>query len=143
MLTLVNFRHISIVKVLRNFSAASEVNSVAYIFGFNNNIWRLPYFVESTGQGTELTNIKFYTKYFHFTDEVSVYCWKKRISKQNILKVLVLQWQVTELKRLTEVLGSENGWFPYDHCRSFMIAGIANKLFSDRSDHMETKFSFF
>ena len=45
MLTLVNFRHISIVKVLRNFSAASKLNSVAYIFGFNNNIWRLPYFL--------------------------------------------------------------------------------------------------
>ena len=30
-------------------------------------------------QGTELINIKFYTKYFNFIDEVPVYCWKKRI----------------------------------------------------------------
>ena len=67
-LTLVNFRHISIVKVSRNLSAASKVNSVAYIFGFNDDIWRLPYFFEFTVQGTELTNIEFYTKYFHFTD---------------------------------------------------------------------------
>ena len=69
-----------------------------YIFGFNN-IWRLPYFVESTVQGTKLINIEFYTKYFHFADEVPVYCSKKRISKQNISKVLVSQWQVTELKK--------------------------------------------
>ena len=33
-------------------------------------------------------------------------------------------------------------WFPYDRWRSFTIAGIASKLFSDRNDHMETKFSF-
>ena len=60
-------------------------------------------FVESTVQGTELINIEFYTKYFHFTDEVPVYCWKKRISKQNISKVLLSQWQVTELNKLTEL----------------------------------------
>ena len=61
--------------------------------------------VESTVhvQGTELINIEFYNKYFHFTDEVLVYCWKKRISKQNISKVLVSQWQVIELKKLTEI----------------------------------------
>ena len=34
------------------------------------------------------------------------------------------------------------GWFPYDRWRSFTIAGIASKLFSDRSDHMESKFLF-
>ena len=33
-------------------------------------------------------------------------------------------------------------WFPYDRWRSLTIAGIANKAFSDRNDHMETKFSF-
>ena len=33
-------------------------------------------------------------------------------------------------------------WFPYDFWRLFTIAGIASKLFSDRNDHMETKFSF-
>ena len=46
-LTLVTFRHNSIVKVLWNFSAALKVNSVAYIFGFNNNIWRLLYKVQN------------------------------------------------------------------------------------------------
>ena len=46
-LILVNFRHISIVKVLRNFSAASKVKSVAYIFGLitpynvGSVLWRL------------------------------------------------------------------------------------------------------
>ena len=33
-------------------------------------------------------------------------------------------------------------WFPYDRWRSLTIAGIASKVFSDRNDHMETKFSF-
>ena len=33
-------------------------------------------------------------------------------------------------------------WFPYDHWRSLTFAGIASKVFSDRNDHMETKFSF-
>ena len=33
-------------------------------------------------------------------------------------------------------------WFPYDRWRSFTIAGIASKLFSDRNDHMETKCHF-
>ena len=63
-------------------------------------------FVESIVQGTESTNIELYTKYFHFTDEVPVYCWTKRVSKQNISKGLVSQWQVTELKKLTEILRS-------------------------------------
>ena len=60
----------------------------------------------ATVQGTELINIEFYTKYFNFIDEVPVCCWKKRISKQNISKVLVSQWRVTELKKLTEILDS-------------------------------------
>ena len=61
----------------------------------------------ATVQATELINIEFYTKYFNFIDEVPVCCWKKRISKQNISKVLVSQWRVTELKKkLTEILDS-------------------------------------
>ena len=32
--------------------------------------------------------------------------------------------------------------FPYDRWRSLTIAGIASKVFSDRNNHMETKFSF-
>ena len=63
-----------------------------------------------TVQGTELINIEFYTKYVNFIDEVPVCCWRKRISKQNISKVLagvlVSQWRVTELKKLTEILDS-------------------------------------
>ena len=41
-------------------------------------------------------------------------------------------------------LGSldSKAWFPYDRWRSLTIAGIASKVFSDRNDHMETKFSF-
>ena len=92
----------------------------------------------ATVQGTELINIEFYTKYFNFIDEVPVCCWK-----QNISKVLVSQWRVTELKEIDrDIRQLQNAWFPYDRCRSFTIAGIASKLFSDRSDHMETKFSF-
>ena len=94
-------------------------------------------------QGTELINIEFCTKYFNFIDEVPVCCWKKRISKQNISKVLVSQWRVTELKKFDrDTQKLQNAWFPYDRSRSFTIAGIASKLFSDRSDHMGTKFSF-
>ena len=79
-------------------------------------------FVESTVQDTELINIEFYTKYFHFTHEVPVYCWKKRISKQNISKVLVSRWQVTELKKADrDTRQIQNAWFPYDRCRSFTI----------------------
>ena len=97
----------------------------------------------ATVQGTELINIEFYTKYFNFIDEVPVCCWKKRISKQNISKVLVSQWWVTELKKIDrDTRQLQNAWFPYDRCRSFTIAGIASELFSDSSDHMETKFSF-
>ena len=97
----------------------------------------------ATVQGTELINIKFYTKYFNFIDEVPVCCWKKRISKQNISKVLVSQWRVTELKKIDrDTRQLQNAWFPYDRCRSFTIVGIASKLFSDRSDHIETKLSF-
>ena len=97
----------------------------------------------ATVQGTELINIESYTKYFNFIDEVPVCCWKKRISKQNISKVLVSQWRVTELKKVDrDTRQLQNAWFPYDRCRSFTITGIASKLFSDRSDHMETKFSF-
>ena len=72
------------------------------------------------------------------------YCPKK-ISKQNISNVLVSQSQVTELKKsnLTDIVGVTKACrFPYDRWRSFTIAGIATKLFSDRSDHIETKFSF-
>ena len=44
---------------------------------------------------------------------------------------------------MTEILSAfTKTWFPYDRWRSFTIAGIASKLFSVRSDHMETKFSF-
>ena len=60
----------------------------------------------ATVQATELINIEFYTEYSNFIDEVPVCCWKKRISKQNIPKVLVSQWRVTELKKLTEILDS-------------------------------------
>ena len=67
---------------------------MAYIFGFNNN------YLGATVQGTELINIEFYTKYFNFIDEVPVCCWKKRISKQIISKVLISQSRVTELKKI-------------------------------------------
>ena len=120
-----------------------KVNSVAYSFGLIMIFGGYHIFVESTVQDTELTNIEFYTKYFHFTDEVPVYRWKKRISKQNISKVLVSQWQVTEPKKIDRGTRQlQNAWFPYDRCRSFTVAGIVSKLFSASSDHMETKFSF-
>ena len=97
----------------------------------------------ATVQGTELINIEFCTKYFNFIDEVLVSCWKKRISKQNISKVLVSQWRVTELKEIDRNTRQlQNAWFPYDRCRSFTIAGIASKLFRDRSDHMKQNFPF-
>ena len=88
------------------------------------------FFVESTVQGTELINIEFYTKYFHFIDEVPVYCSKKKtISKQNISKVLASQWQVTELKNIDrDTRPLRSAWFAYDRWRSFAIAGIASKL---------------
>ena len=35
-------------------------------------------FVESIVQGTESTNIELYTKCFHFTDEVPVYCFEEK-----------------------------------------------------------------
>ena len=37
---------------------------------------------------------------------------------------------------------STKAWFPYDCWRSLMIAWITSKVFSDRNNHMETKFSF-
>ena len=41
----------------------------------------------------------------------------------------------------THKIGNK-AWFPYDRWRSFTIAEIASKVFSDRHNHMETKFSF-
>ena len=75
-----------------------------------------------------------------------------------LLGTLQVQWQrqaKTHMPVLSGVTNRfkyyhtavENGvtskvWFPYDHWRLFIIAGIASKLFSDNNNNMETKFSF-
>ena len=73
-------------------------------------------YVGSTVQSTELINIEFYTKHVRFTDEV--------------------------LFLLSQENKSSKAWFPYNRWRSFTIAGITSKLFSDRNNHIETKFLF-
>ena len=65
-------------KTFSSFKRTAESKFYCLFGGFHNDIWWLPYiFVESTVQGTELIDIEFYIKYFHFTDEVPFYCFKK------------------------------------------------------------------
>ena len=56
---------------------------------------------------------------------------------------LVDQWIPRSENERADIISKflDKSWFSYDRWRSFTIAGIASKLFSDRSDHMETKFS--
>ena len=56
---------------------------------------------------------------------------------------MVSQWQVIELKKIDrDTRPLQKAWFPYDHWQSFTNAGIAIKLVSVRSDHMNQIFFF-
>ena len=69
-------------KFVRSFKSNAESKFYGLFFGLNNNI-----FVKSTVQGTELINIRFYTKNFHFTDEVPFLLSRENKSENKIFQM--------------------------------------------------------